>query len=107
MGKNPCCHLMAAPCLSKEDCLYKNSLCYWNIKGANICSRQLSRSFILNSFVNWTKLLDLIWQAGISGGGSLPMHVDKFFEVRGPLIYLLKEFYSISHMNGFDNRLLV
>lgn len=28
-------------------------------------------------------------QAGISGGGSLPMHIDKFFEVRDITIILL------------------
>lgn len=27
-------------------------------------------------------------QAGVSGGGSLPMHVDKFFEVRPPILFL-------------------
>lgn len=41
-------------------------------------------------------------QAGISGGGSLPSHVDKFFEVRmSKHILLVKEkFWTISsHVN--------
>ncbi|MBA0599828.1 hypothetical protein Golax_021652 [Gossypium laxum] len=33
MGENYCCNIVAIACVSKEACLSKNSLCYWNIKG--------------------------------------------------------------------------
>ena len=46
------------------------------------CYRVRNYTMDFKKEINGKKLYLAMLQAGISGGGSLPLHVDKFFEVR-------------------------
>ncbi|KAK3034163.1 hypothetical protein RJ639_034659 [Escallonia herrerae] len=70
MGKNHCGSALAFPYVGEKACLQENSLCYRNFK---VSWEEQTKQIMSKTSYD-------ILQAGISGGGSLPLHVDRFFE---------------------------